>query len=129
MKYFDRDEAEALIPELERIFSGALEIAAKARDKAQKLQKLEASGKDPAAIAIERSQLQHLARGVEAWLQKVVDLGAVPKGLEPPLVDFPSRLDGRTILLCWKAGEKEIGHYHTEDEGFSGRKPLPKTLH
>lgn len=129
MKYFTRDEAEALIPELERIFAAALEIAEKARDKAKKLQKLEASGKDPAAIAIARSQLQHLAQGVEAWLQKIADLGAQPKGLEPALVDFPARLQGRTVLLCWKRGEKEISHYHREQEGFSGRKPLPKTLH
>ena len=33
-------------------------------------------------------------------------------------------MDGRTVLLCWKLGEKEIGFWHTPEDGFAGRKPL-----
>jgi hypothetical protein len=33
-------------------------------------------------------------------------------------------LDGRTVLLCWKLGEKEIGYWHAPEDGFEGRKPL-----
>ena len=35
---------------------------------------------DTAAAVIERSQIQFLARGVDGWLSKVADLGALPKG-------------------------------------------------
>ncbi len=59
-------------------------------------------------------------------MQKIVELGALPKGVSPALVDFPSRIDGREAYLCWKLGEKRVSHYHHVDEGFSTRKPLPK---
>jgi hypothetical protein len=26
--------------------------------------------------------------------------------------------------LCWKLGEPAIAYWHTEEEGFAGRKPL-----
>jgi len=28
------------------------------------------------------------------------------------------------MLLCWKLGEPAIAYWHTEEEGFAGRKPL-----
>jgi hypothetical protein len=33
-------------------------------------------------------------------------------------------MDGKTILLCWKLGEKEIGYWHSIEEGFAGRRPI-----
>ena len=44
------------------------------------------------------------------------------------LLDFPSVLDGKTVLLCWKLGEPGIAYWHTEEEGFAGRKPLDPQL-
>ncbi len=125
MKYFTVEEAEALIPELEKLYGDIAEIAARAQQKAQKVNELK---DDPNAVtdaAIERAQLHFLANEITVRLQKVVDLGAVPKGLEPALVDFPHRLAGRDVFLCWKLGDKRIGWYHGLEEGFSGRKALP----
>ena len=48
------------------------------------------------------------------------DETACPEGL----VDFPSRLDGRTVFLCWRLGEPEVLHWHELDAGFAGRQPL-----
>lgn len=130
MKYFSVDEAEALIPELEKIFETVSELAAKAQAKAQAVDKLEHAKKaDPSQLAIEQSQLQFLTQAANEQLQAIVDMGAVPKGLEPALVDFPARVDGREAYLCWRLGEKSITHYHGVEEGFSGRKPLKRTLH
>jgi hypothetical protein len=50
------------------------------------------------------------------------------KDLEQGLLDFPCVMDGRTVLLCWKLGEKEIGFWHTPEDGFAGRKPLTGRL-
>jgi hypothetical protein len=33
-------------------------------------------------------------------------------------------MDGKPVLFCWKLGEPAIAHWHTEEEGFAGRKPL-----
>ena len=126
MKRFTKEEAEALIPELEKIFETVADIAARAELKAMGLRKLEDAGNDPAAVAIERSQLQFLAQGINDWLQRIVELGALPKGVEPALVDFPAVIEGREAYLCWKLGDKKLTHWHGVDEGFSGRKPLPK---
>ena len=46
------------------------------------------------------------------------------KDLEKGLLDFPSVMEGQDVLLCWKLGEKEIGYWHTPEDGFAGRKPL-----
>lgn len=126
MKNFTVAEAEALIPQLEKIFEAVADLAAKAKLKAEQLSRAEDAGADPAEIAIERGQLQFLAQTVDEQMRRIVELGAQPKGIEPALVDFPSRLGGREILLCWRLGEKAITHYHGMDEGFSNRKPLPR---
>ncbi len=127
MKYFTTDEADALIPDLEKIFECVAELTAQAEVKAAGLRKRQQTAdQDHAAEVIERSQLQFLAQGINDWMQKIVELGALPKGVDPALVDFPSRVEGREAYLCWKLGEKKVTHYHPVDEGFSTRKPLPK---
>lgn len=127
MKRFTLEEAEALIPELEAIFEGIAELAARAELKARGLRELEdVAAPDQAAIAISRAQLQFMASGLNDRLQSIVELGALPKGVEPALVDFPSVVEGREAYLCWRLGEKRITHWHGADEGFSSRKPLPK---
>ncbi|MBI4374984.1 MAG: DUF2203 domain-containing protein [Elusimicrobia bacterium] len=128
MKYFEVDEAQALIPKLEEIFRTVLEIAPRAQDKSDVVKRLE-DGNSPTDLAIEKAQLEFLIGEINEWLQRIVELGALPKGLEPPLVDFPARLGGREVYLCWRLGEKEITHYHGTDEGFSERKKLPRELH
>lgn len=127
MRYFTVAEAEALIPALERIFAAVAELLAQAEVKARALKdRQDAGAEDPAADAIARSQLQFLTRDIDARMREIVELGALPKGVDPALVDFPARLDGREVYLCWRLGDKAIGHYHGVEEGFSGRKPLPR---
>ena len=57
-------------------------------------------------------------------LREVSELGVEVKAADG-LVDFRSKLHGRTVYLCWKYGEDRIGHWHELDKGFSGRQPLP----
>ena len=127
MKYFSVAEAEAIIPELEKIFEAVAELAAQAEVKSASLRRRqEGDDSDPAAAAIARSQLQFLAQGINERLQNIVELGALPKGVEPALVDFPHRLEGRDVYLCWRLGDKRLTHYHGVNEGFSNRQPLPR---
>ena len=49
-------------------------------------------------------------------------------GLEHGLLDFPTRLDGRWVYLCWRLGEEELGAWHEVGDGFAGRKPLTPRL-
>ena len=42
------------------------------------------------------------------------------------LVDFPAKIHGKEVMLCWKSDEDEILFYHDAEAGFSGRRPIPK---
>jgi hypothetical protein len=43
------------------------------------------------------------------------------------LIDFHAQgEDGVVYFLCWKWGEDELGWWHLPEEGFPGRKPLPR---
>ena len=126
MRYFTVREAESLLPELERVLGNIYPAYESVKEKSRRIAELEASSRPAAAeIALERAQLQFLVSGIDEWLAKIVEMGAVPKGLEPALVDFPARLGSRDVYLCWKAGERRITHYLGLDEDFAGRKPLP----
>jgi len=59
---------------------------------------------------------------VKRWVGKMERLGLVVKGLW--LVDFDTG-DG---YLCWKFPELKLGHYHSYEEGFTGRRPLKEII-
>ena len=65
----------------------------------------------------------------EARLAELIDgfgnRGILVKEWAPLLLDFPSDLDGRPVLLCWLEGERELGWYHELSHGVAGRKRLP----
>jgi len=125
MKYFSLEEAQTHIPELEKIFTLCDEIRSKAQARVESLKRLESVPGESAQTAIERSQVQFLAQCLEHALKGIEEMGAQLKGLDPALVDFPHMLDGEEVLLCWREGEKAITHYHSTEDGYSGRKPLP----
>jgi len=50
--------------------------------------------------------------------------GVQVKDLDIGLLDFPCRVDGEIVLLCWKMGEPTITHWHSTEEGYSGRRPI-----
>jgi len=63
---------------------------------------------------------------VRRIVKDVESMGVQIKDARNGLVDFPSRLYGRDILLCWKLGESKVRFWHDPDSGYSGRQPLPE---
>ena len=47
------------------------------------------------------------------------------KGAAPLLLDFPSRIGGEDVLLCWLEGDRELAWYHKLEHGFAGRRRIP----
>ncbi|HEY0995157.1 MAG TPA: DUF2203 domain-containing protein [Gemmatimonadaceae bacterium] len=82
-----------------------------------------AAAPDERQVALER-EVQALAREIDAFERELGALGIVLKDRRLGLVDFPSELDGREILLCWRLGEPEVQYWHDVDAGFAGRQPL-----
>lgn len=64
---------------------------------------------------------------VAAAMTELEEGGIVLRQLDAGLVDFPARGDdGVEYLLCWRTDEPDLGWWHLPEEGFAGRKPLPR---
>jgi hypothetical protein len=71
-----------------------------------------------------REEVERIEHELEGCAREVAELGASIKDFETGLVDFPMKQGARTILLCWKAGEAKISHWHDMEAGFAGRRPI-----
>ncbi len=69
-------------------------------------------------------QYHKLAHEFFERIDKVMVSGVILTDLDEGLVDFPHKLDGRSVLLCWKAGEKGITHWHEVDETYDERQEI-----
>ena len=130
-RYFTPDEADHLIPKLEQIVSSMLDQRKTALNLGEELQALQdriQAGENVAASDLlnKRTELNFIVEIIQEGLNQIEDLGGQPKDLDLGLVDFPAVLNGEEILLCWKYGEKSIRFYHSPEDGYAGRKPLPR---
>ena len=73
-------------------------------------------------------EAQALAREIDECQRELEALGILLKDRRQGLVDFPTLMGGRRVLLCWRLGEPEIQFWHEEDAGFPGRQPLSPSL-
>jgi hypothetical protein len=73
----------------------------------------------------ERARAEQRAKDAVAEINAI---GVQVKDLDIGLLDFPCEVEGQTVLLCWKLGEKAITHWHGTDEGFAGRKPIDERI-
>jgi hypothetical protein len=82
---------------------------------------------DPRAIVLER-EVQSIAREIDGFERELDALGIQLKDRRIGLIDFPSELDGRPVLLCWRLGEPSVQFWHDEQSGYAGRRPLAQSL-
>ena len=77
----------------------------------------------PAEQKLQERAVSVIAR-LRDLLREVSELGVEVKAADG-LVDFRSKLHGRTVYLCWNYGDQRIEYWHELDKGFAGRQPLP----
>jgi hypothetical protein len=126
-RLFTLEEANDLIPKLEIIMARLQQLTARLRDEVATLAVRSGTpGERQAATSMlqERPELDAALQEVRKLIDDIAQCGGQLKGVDLGLVDFPSELNGETVLLCWQFGEKEISYYHAPDAGFGGRKPL-----
>ncbi len=75
-------------------------------------------------MARRKAEREKAIQRVKDALAEIDAAGVQVKDLDIGLLDFPCEVEGQTVLLCWKLGEKGITHWHSESEGFAGRKPI-----
>lgn len=95
------------------------------------LMDLRARREELASQAAPNDQLEALRAAIEGHIdainrlqEELGEIGCDLKDFETGLVDFPCAHKGRTVLLCWRAGEESVGYWHEVDAGFSGRRPV-----
>jgi hypothetical protein len=130
-KTFTLGEAQTLLPVVEALLKKAQEAQARASELEYEMQQLShrifLSGGmhvDVSVAARRRAERDKAVQSGGDTLAEIDSIGVQVKDLEQGLLDFPCVMDGKTVLLCWKLGEPTITHWHTEEEGFAGRKPL-----
>lgn len=130
-KTFTLNEAQTLLPVVEALLRKAQAAGARAGELEAQMQQLTQriflSGGmhvNVAQAAKRRAERDKAMQEAKDTLAEIDEIGVQVKDMAQGLLDFPCVLDGKTVLLCWKLGEKEIGYWHTEEDGFAGRKPL-----
>ena len=123
MKLFTLEEANAMLPELRRLFAVI---------KAERavLQRLAPEAKRAHQHASEGGGTEVGVRYASAlftvmdYMQTIHSLGVEIKDIERGLCDFPALREGRVVYLCWVLGEDRVAWWHDIEAGFAGRQPL-----
>jgi len=130
-KIFTLSEAQTLLPVVEALLRKAQVAGVRAGELEGEMQQLSTriflSGGmhvDVGMAARRRAERDKAVQEAKDTLVEIDSIGVLVKDLEQGLLDLPSTMDGKPVLLCWKLGEPAIAHWHTEQEGFAGRKPL-----
>jgi hypothetical protein len=131
MRHFTPEEANAALEQVRPLVE---EMVARRRAHVEALERQEelevrirgnGGGIPPAELADAAAEVDRQARSLAHAVDDIVELGVEVKDLDEGLVDFPALHGGETVLLCWQLGEDEIGYWHSPEDGFAGRRPLP----
>ncbi len=126
-KYFSPPEANRALPLVRRVVIDFVRDYRQLRELHDTCRMLDAKGK--AAEAEEaRQRYASITDHLSELKEELDKIGCDLRDPQAGLVDFPGRLDGREICLCWKLGEDKVTWWHEVDSGFAGRRPLSENL-
>jgi hypothetical protein len=132
---FTLEEAQALLPILESLLRTAIDGKKLIESVDTELQELAHRVFLSGGMLVNVVQMARRKAEREKTIHKVKDAlaeidasGVQVKDLDMGLLDFPCQVEGHTVLLCWKLGEKGITHWHGTSEGFAGRKPIDEKI-
>lgn len=130
-RIFTLSEAERTLREVEPLLAAAVDCRRKLADAEERLGQITSRIMMMGGILVNteltarlREEREQLATSIREALEGIEATGCLVKDLDTGLLDFPARIGGEEVYLCWRLGEGRIRFYHRQDEGFSGRKPL-----
>ena len=130
-KRFSREEAEQLLPQIEKSLKRAQAqkqtidaLQGELSNAASRIMVLGGSYPPYSDLVKKKSERDQMSTQVLETLAKIQETGCLVKDLDEGLVDFPSLVDGQEAFLCWKQGERRIDYWHGIEEGFAGRKRI-----
>lgn len=128
-RHFTVEEANELVPTLTAILEDLQSLISRMRDMAGEIQQFEALAAgnghgEHSPIFEQGNDIQKLRDEVRERLLYLHGVGVLVKDVEKGVLDFPTRMFGRDVYLCWRLGEESVTHWHDVDSGFAGRQPL-----
>jgi len=132
---FTLAEAQTLLPVLESLLKTAIQSKKVVEDVDAELQEIAHrvflnGGTLVRVIEVARRKAER-EKAIQHAKDAVAEIhatGVQVKDLDIGLLDFPCKVEGEIVLLCWKFGEEKITHWHSPEEGFAGRKPIDERI-
>jgi hypothetical protein len=129
-KHFSPALANAALPLVRPIVADVVHHHARVADLVTAYQKKKReTGVSQIDLNGARQELAAVTSLRDGFVAELVELGLEVKDVATGIVDFPGELDGEPVLFCWRLGEDRVEFFHTETEGFSGRRPIPVPVH
>ena len=128
---FSLDEAQLLLPILESLLRQAINGKKLIEDVDNELQETAhrvflngGTLLNVVHLARRKAEREKAIRRVKDALAEIDATGVQVKDIDIGLLDFPCKVEGEVLLLCWKLGEATITNWHGTSEGFSSRRPI-----
>lgn len=130
-KTFTLAEAQTLVPVLEALVRRAQRAAVRGAELELEMEALNRriflSGGmhvDVASAARRRAERDKAVQEASATVEEIEEIGATVHDLGEGLLDLPCPVEGEVLMLCWRAGEATIEHWHEPGDEPGGRRPL-----
>src|SRR5436189_301561 len=121
---FTLEEAQSLLPVLESLLRTAIDgkkliesVDAELQEVAHRVFLNGGTFLNIVHLARRKAEREKAIQRVKDSIAEIDSIGVQVKDLDIGLLDFPCVVDGRTVLLCWRLGEKAITHWHGVSEG------------
>jgi hypothetical protein len=121
-KHYTREEARALLPQIRKWLETLEQTKVELEKNDRRLAGLMASGNDAGGSLVNQWVKSLVA--IRELLGEFEEREILIKDLDRGLIDFPSLIGDKEVLLCWEKDEDDIEFWHDIDSGFAGREPL-----
>jgi hypothetical protein len=131
MQHFTVEQANRTLPLVRKIVEDIVSQHRRWRETILELDLVAQSARpEDQLVRVEELERQalSLSRELDGYQRELHDLGIQLKDSRLGLIDFPSEIGGRTVLLCWRLGEPEVQFWHEANAGYAGRQPLSPAL-
>jgi hypothetical protein len=135
MRTFTLREAQSMLPILESLLRKSIESKELIEQVDQEFtelgERIFLNGGmlvDVRACIARKAQREKAIQSAKDTLSEINAIGVQVKDLDIGLLDFPCKVNGEIVLLCWKMGEPTISHWHGTEEGYAGRRPIDEHM-
>ncbi len=132
---FSLQDAQMLLPTLESLLRTAIQskkliedVEAELQDVAHRVFLNGGTLVNVVEVARRKAERERAVQRAKDAIAEIHATGVQVKDIDIGLLDFPCKVEGEIVLLCWKLGESKITHWHSTEEGFAGRKPIDERI-